>query len=143
MAVFAQYRNRPDRSIGELLRDVTNDLGALFRNEIDLAKAELSEKGRHIGKNVASLAVGGAVCFAGGLALLAAVVNLVGWLIAEIASAELAVWLAPLLVGGALAFVGYGMIGKALTALRSESLSPEQTTQTLQENKEWLKEKIR
>jgi hypothetical protein len=143
MAVFAPYRNRPERSIGELLREVSNDIATLFRQEIDLAKAELSEKGRHVGKNVASLAVGGAVCFAGGLALLAAVVNLVGWLIAEISSAELAVWLAPLLVGVVLAFVGYGMIGKAMKALRTEGLAPEQTTQTLQENKEWLKEKIR
>jgi hypothetical protein len=143
MAVFAPHRSRPDQSIGELLREVSSDAGALLRKEIELAKAELAEKGSHVGKNVASLAVGGAVCFAGGLALLAAVVSLVGWLVAEISSPELAVWLAPLLVGAVLAFVGYGMIGKALTALRSESLAPEQTTQTLQENKEWLKEKIR
>ena len=143
MAVFAPYRSRAEHSIGELLREVSHDLGALLRKEIELAKAELSDKGSRVGKNVASLAVGGAVCFAGGLALLAAVVNLVGWLIAEISSPELAVWLAPLLVGVVLAGVGYGMIGKAMTALRSESLAPEQTTQTLQENKEWLKEKIR
>jgi hypothetical protein len=143
MAVFAPYRSRPERSLGELLREVSTDLGALFRKEIELAKAELSEKGSRVGRNVASLAVGGAVCFVGGLALLAAAVSLVGWLIAEITSPEIAVWLAPLLVGLVLAFVGYGMVTKALAALRDESLAPEQTTQSLQENKEWLKEKIR
>jgi dipeptide/tripeptide permease len=92
---------------------------------------------------VGAIAIGGAVLFAGGLALLAAVVNLVGWVIAEITSPELAVWLAPLLVGLALAFVGYGMVKKAIANLRTVSLAPEQTTQTLQENKEWLKEKIK
>ena len=143
MAVFAQYRQRPERSLGELIREVTTDIAALFRKEVELAKVELSEKAAEAGKNVGSLAVGGAVLFAGALALLAAVVNLVGWVIAEITSPELAVWLAPLLVGLALAFAGYGMVKKALSALRSGSLAPEQTTQSLQENKEWLKEKIR
>jgi hypothetical protein len=143
MAVFARYRNHEERSIGELLREVSSDVGALFRKEIELARVELSEKGSRVGTNLASLAVGGAVCFAGGLALLAAVVSLLGWLIAEITSPELAAWLAPLLVGIALAAAGYGMVSRATTALRNESLAPRQTTQTLQENKEWLKEKIR
>jgi uncharacterized membrane protein YqjE len=143
MAVFAPYRQRPERSFGDLLREVTTEIAALFRKEVELAKVELSEKAADVGKNVGALAVGGAVLFAGALALLAAVVNLVGWVIAEIASPELAVWLAPLLVGLALAFAGYGMVRKAIAALRAVSLAPEQTTQTLQENKEWLKEKIR
>jgi len=142
MAVFAP-RQRTERSFGELLREVTTDIAALFRTEVELAKVELSEKASEAGKQVGSIAVGGAVMFAGALALLAAVVNLVGWVIAEIASAELAVWLAPLLVGLVLAFVGYGMVKKAMAALRTEGLAPEQTTQSLQENKEWLKEKIR
>lgn len=143
MAVFAPHRTRPERSIGELLREVSNDIGELFRKEVDLAKTELAEKASRVGKSVASLAIGGAVCFAGALVLLAAVVNLVAWVIAELASPEVAVGLAPLLVGLVLGGVGYGMVKKALAALRSESLAPEQTTQTLQENKEWLKEKIR
>lgn len=143
MAVFAPSRQRTERSFGELLREVTTDIAAMFRKEVELAKVELSEKASEAGKQVGSIAVGGAVMFAGGLALLAAVVNLVGWVIAEITSAELAVWLAPLLVGLVLAFVGYGMVKKAIAALRTEGLAPEQTTQSLQENKEWLKEKIR
>jgi hypothetical protein len=142
MAVFAA-RTRTERSFGDLLREVTGDMAALFRKEVELAKAELSEKASDVGKNVGSLAVGGAVMFAGALALLAAVVNLVGWVIAEITSPELAVWLAPLLVGLVLAWVGYGMVKKAMAALRTVSLAPEKTTQSLQENKEWLKEKIR
>ena len=54
--------------------------------------------------------------------------------------------LADLAVDGELELTPRGarLLGeKALTALRTESLAPEQTTQSLQENKEWLKEKIR
>ena len=142
MAVFAS-RPRTERSFGDLLREVTSDIAALFRKEVELAKTELSEKASEVGKSVGSLAVGGAVMFAGALALLAAVVNLVGWVLAEITSPELAVWLAPLLVGLVLAWAGYGMVTKAMAALRTVSLAPEKTTQSLQENKEWLKEKIR
>ena len=55
---------------------------------------------------------------------------------------EVAVWLAPLVVGGILAAVGYSLIQKALATLKQESITPQKTTQSLQENKEWLKEKI-
>jgi uncharacterized membrane protein YqjE len=143
MAVFTSQRPRGERSYGELLREITHAFTELVRSEVALAKAEMSEKAARAGRHLASVAIGAGVAFAGGLALLAAVVNLVGWLIARVASAGLAVWLAPLLVGGVLAAVGYGMITKAVKALREESLAPEQTRQTLQENKEWLKEKVR
>ena len=50
----------------------------------------------------------------------------------------------PLLqrVGAVLAGIGYSMIKKAMTTLKQESLTPQKTTQSLQENKEWLKQKI-
>ena len=38
--------------------------------------------------------------------------------------------------------VGYSMIKKALETLKRESLTPEKTTQSLQENKEWLKSRM-
>ena len=141
MAVFASHRPS-ERSFGGLLREVTSDIAALFRAEVALAKAEISEKSNRVGRNLAALAVGAGICFAGALALLAAAINVVAWLIAEVISPALAVWLAPLLVGAVLAAVGYGRIRSAVKELKSESLAPEQTTQTLQENKEWLKEKI-
>jgi hypothetical protein len=45
-------------------------------------------------------------------------------------------------VGIVLAAVGYGLIKKALETLKRESLTPRRTTESLQENKEWLKSKI-
>jgi branched-chain amino acid transport system permease protein len=54
----------------------------------------------------------------------------------------MALVLAPLIVGAILAAVGYSLIKKALATLKQESIAPQKTTQSLQENKEWLKEKI-
>jgi predicted phage tail protein len=142
MPLLAEHRSRQERSVGDLLRELSSDLSGLLRSEVDLAKAELSEKLSELGRNLASLAVGGAVLFAGALALLAAVVGAAGVVLRDATSAETAAWLAPLAVGVVLGIVGYTLVKKALGGLRGDSLAPRQTTQTLQENKEWLKAKI-
>lgn len=134
---------RDDRSLGQLLRSLTQEISTLMRQEVELAKTEVSEKASRAGANIGALAVGGAVAFAGALALLFAVVNGLTTLLVRVVSPEVAVWLAPLLVGVVLAFMGASMIKKALAALREEGITPKRTTQSLQENKEWLQEKIK
>ncbi len=57
-------------------------------------------------------------------------------------SLGVAAWLAPLIVGIVLAAVGYSLVKKALATLKHEGIAPQRTTQSLQENKEWLKQKI-
>lgn len=55
-------RVAPDRSIGELMGDVSRDLSTLLRQEVELAKAELRESGTRAGKGaglLAGAAVGG------------------------------------------------------------------------------------
>jgi putative Mn2+ efflux pump MntP len=131
-----------ERSLGQILRELRDESSELLRKEVSLAKVEMSEKASRVGTNLGSVAVGGAVAFAGALALLAAVVFGLTSLFEKFMSPGVAVWLAPLLVGIVLAFVGYGMIQKALTALKHESLTPTQTTESLKENKEWLKARI-
>jgi xanthine/uracil permease len=134
---------RDDRSLGQLLRSLTQELSTLMRQEVELAKTEVSEKASRAGANLGALALGGAVAFAGALALLFAVVNGLTTLLVRVVSAEVAVWLAPLLVGVVLALIGVSMSKKALAALRQEGITPKRTTQSLQENKEWLQEKIK
>jgi hypothetical protein len=60
-------RVREERSIGELMGDVSRDLSLLLRQEVDLAKAELKESSTRIGKGSGLLAGAGV---AGFLALL-------------------------------------------------------------------------
>ena len=130
-----------ERSIGQLLKELRDETTSLLRQEVDLAKTEMSEKASRFGSNLGSLAMGGAVLFLGTLALLAAVIYGLTSLLDQFMSVGVAIWLAPLLVGLVLAGIGYSLTKKALDTLRQESLAPRKTTQSLQENKEWLKSK--
>lgn len=131
-----------ERSIGQLLKELRDETTTLLRQEVDLAKTEMSEKASRFGTNVGALAMGGAVLFLGALALLAAVIYGLTSLLDQFMSVGVAIWLAPLLVGLVLAGIGYSLTKKALDTLRQESLTPQKTTQSLQENKEWLKSKM-
>lgn len=133
---------REERSIGQLLKELRDETTTLLRQEVDLAKTEMGEKASRVGTNLGSLALGGAVAFLGALALLAAVVYGLTSLLDQFMSLGVAVWLAPLIVGVILAAVGYSLVKKALETLKQESLAPRRTTETLQENKEWLKSKM-
>jgi hypothetical protein len=141
MAVVNE-RNKDDRSIGQLLKELTHESSTLLKQEVDLAKTEMSEKASRVGANLGEVAVGGAVALLGAIALVMAAIYGLGAILNNFLSPETASWLAPLIVGGILAAVGYSMIKKALETLKRESLTPEKTTQSLQENKEWLKQKI-
>ncbi|HEX5718202.1 MAG TPA: phage holin family protein [Thermoanaerobaculia bacterium] len=134
---------RDDRSLGQILRDLRDETSQLLRQEVDLAKTEMSEKMSRLGTNLGSVATGGGVLFAGALVLVAALTLGLIALFSQFMDRDVAMWLAPLLVGGVLAFVGYGMVKKALQALKQEGIAPQRTTQSLKENKEWLTAKMK
>jgi hypothetical protein len=133
---------KADQSLGALIRELTREVALLFHQEVELAKTELSEKAALVGHSVAVIAFGGAIALLGGLALLLAVIAGLGALLDTFLPTGVAVWLSPLLLGAALTFYGYSRIQAALATLRNEGLAPKQTTQTLQENTQWLKAKI-
>ncbi len=126
---------KEERSLGELFRDLTQDLGLLVRQEVGLATTELSQKATRAGREVAMLAVGGLVVYAGLLAILAAV-------IIGLAAAGLTWWLAALLVGIVVAVVGGVLVRRALDGLKRLDLTPRQTVETLKEDTQWAKEQI-
>src|SRR3954454_3925228 len=140
MAVAAEQKE--ERSIGQLLKELTQESSTLLKQEVDIAKTEMSEKASRVGENLGAVAVGGAVALLGAIGLLLFAINALASLLSKFMSPGIAVWLAPLIVGGILAAVGYSMIKKALETLKRESITPKRTTQSLQENKEWLKQKI-
>lgn len=142
MAVRDEHTVRDDRSIGQLLKELTHESSTLLKQEVDLAKTEMSEKASRVGTNLGHVAVGGAVAFLGAIALLLFAVYGLTSLMDQFLPLGVAVWLAPLIIGAILAGVGYSMIKKSLETLKQESVAPKKTTQSLQENKAWLKEKI-
>ena len=78
-------------SLGELVKQLAQDSAMLVRQEVALAKTEMSQKAAQVGKDVGFLAAGGALAYAGLLAILAGVIAVLGLVIP--------IWLAALLVG--------------------------------------------
>ena len=127
--------NREDRSVGELFAELSREMAMLVRQEVHLAKTEVSQKASQIGKDIGFLAVGGAVAYAGFLALLAALILVLAILLPG--------WLAALVVGLVVAGVGYFLVQKGLTDLKRIDLAPRQTVQTLKEDVQWAKDQTR
>ncbi len=123
---------RDDRSLGELFSELSQETTTLVRQEMNLAKAEMSQKASRVGKDVGFMAAGGAVAYAGLLAILAGVIALLGLIIP--------LWLSALLVGLVVAGVGYFLVRRGLDALKQEDLAPRETMETLKEDKEWAKD---
>jgi hypothetical protein len=126
---------RDDRSLGELFGDLVRDMGILVRQEVGLATTELTYKVTRAGRELALLAVGGLVAYAGLLAIIAAVVIV-------LAAAGLSWWLAALIVGVVVAIVGAVLVQRGLAALKRMDLAPHQTLQTLKEDTQWAKEQM-
>jgi len=70
--------NRPmeNRPLGDLFGDLAADMSNLVRQEVALAKLEVTQKAKYLGRNVGYLVVGGAVAYAGMLAVIAAIIML-------------------------------------------------------------------
>lgn len=129
----AQVPNQ--RSLGDLFGDLSQKASLLARQEIQLAKVEMKQKATEATTEVATIAVGGFLANATLLALVAA-------LIAGL-SQFMAVWLAALIVGVAVAVIAGLLIWKGVNALKEMNMVPEQTVTTLQEDKEWLTQQLK
>ena len=128
-------QGRDDRSLGELFAELAQETTTLVRHEVNLAKVEMTEKASRAGKHVGFLAAGGAVAYAGLLAIIAGVVFLL--------NAVMPLWLAALLVGLVVAVVGYLLVRRGLDALKREDFAPRQTMETLKEDQQWAKDQTR
>jgi H+/Cl- antiporter ClcA len=124
-----------DRSVGELIFDVSERVTILVREEIELAKTEITEK-------LATLGRGAGIAAAAGVFVVAALIMLmfaVAWLINDLLGVETAVWAgfaieALLLV--ILAAIA-GLVAKKLFG-EVESPTPDMAIEELKETKETL-----
>ncbi len=130
-------------SVGDLLKELTDESRTLVRQEVELVKVEMSEKIDHLTSQATSMAVGGAIAFAGLIVLLFAISEGMTALFAQFMSAELAIWLGPLVLAIVLAVIGYSMINSAKEKMRETSLRPEKAAYEARETKNWAKEKAR
>ncbi len=126
--------DRNDRSLGELFGDLSRETSTLVRQEVALARTELTQTATKVGKDIGFLAVGGAIAYAGLLALIAAV-------ILALVALGIPAWLSALIVGAVVAGAGYALVQRGLAALKSEDMAPRQTIDTLKGDIDALKRK--
>ena len=121
-----------ERPIGELVKELAGQTSTLVRQEIQLAQAEVTAKGKLAGRGAGMLA-GAAV--AGLLALIA----LTAVLIAALDTA-MPLWLAALIVTVLWAAIGAVLAARGRKELQKAAPPvPEQTVETVKEDIQWAK----
>jgi tetrahydromethanopterin S-methyltransferase subunit G len=126
--------DRPDTetpSIGELIGEISDDLSRLFRQEVELAKAELRQEAGKAGRAAGMLGGASIAAFLTLLLLSLAVVYGLGNVM------DLG-W-AALIVAVVWAIVGAVLYSAGRRRLRTVSPVPRQTAATLKEDAQWLK----
>ena len=116
-----EVRRLEERPLGELFSDLVQETTTLVRNEVALAKVEITQKATKIGSNIGALVIGGAIGYAALLAFCAAVILLL--------DRVMPAWAAALIVGGIVACVAWIMISKAIATLRNVDLTPQETVE--------------
>jgi uncharacterized membrane protein YqjE len=131
-----QRSEQGDRSVGELVKDLSEQTSALVRKELELARAEMTQKGKAAGIGAGMF---GAAALFGALALGALTATLI------LALAEtMAAWLAALIVTAA-----YGAVAGVLALTGKKKVReatppvPEQTKESVREDVERTKERAK
>src|SRR5512132_4558799 len=121
-----------DRPLGEVAKNLTSDVSLLVRQEIELAKAEMAQKGRTAAPGLGMFGGAGVVALCAAGALTAFLILVLSLFLPE--------WAAALIVGAALAAVAYVLVrqGKERVADAGTPV-PEQTIETVKEDVEWAK----
>lgn len=126
----------PDnRSLGELLRDLASDVTNLIRQELNLARTEAQEKLNQTMMAAISLVAGALLGFAALIVLLFALVD-------GLTEVGLPGWLAAIIVGGAVAIVGFILVKKGQNDLSATRLAPERTAANVRRDINLVKEQV-
>lgn len=123
-----------ERTFGQLMGQLSEDMALLVRQEMQLAKTEINQKISRATRDVVSLATGGLVTWAGALALVAGIILV----LTEVAG--LPAWLAALAVGATLGITGFVMVRNGVRGLKRIDPTPERTVRTIKDDIQWAKE---
>lgn len=121
-----------DRSLGELFSDLSQQTAELIRQEMRLAKAELSEKAAGAGKH--AMMIGAGLAFG-----LAAVVTVAAALALLLVDAGLEPWVSAAITAAAMGATAFVLAQSGLSALRRNTIVPVATMHSLKETTQWLK----
>ena len=131
----AGHRTDAEPSIGELLSDVASDIGALVRDELELARLEMTAEAKKAGRAAGML---GATALLGHLALLL-LAFAAAWGLDEVMPAGCAF----LIVGVVVGLVAGVLYQQGRARLRTLHPRPEQTIETIKEDLQWAGQQTR
>ncbi|MCG3163667.1 MAG: hypothetical protein JMDDDDMK_05108 [Acidobacteria bacterium] len=119
-------------SLGELIGELASQSASLVRDEVSLARQELQQKLKTVQSASLAVGIGAFLGLIAALAICAAII---------IALAEyVGPWQSALIVGVILGIAAGVILLIGISRFKRTNLRPEQTIETLEENKEWLKE---
>jgi hypothetical protein len=135
---MAVETNDGARGLGSLLRDLAEGSASLVRDEVALARLEASEVAAGLARGVASMALGGVLALLGTLSFFAGLILLVGdqWLPRDL------YWVAALIVVVLTGGLAAALARKGMNLLEPSALAPDETVETLKEDKEWVKRQL-
>ena len=122
-----------NRSVGELLRDLANDVTALIRQELALARTEAQDK---LHQTIAAVVA----MIAGALIAFAALIVLLDALVYGLTEAGMPRWVAALIVGVVVAIIGFVLVRKGQNDLSATRLAPERTAANVRKDINLVKE---
>ena len=129
--------NSPNnRSIPELFSEAVGQLAKLVGNEFELARAELAEKARQVGRGAAMIGVGAVF-------LMPALVLLLFAVSAALIRGGFSEPVAYLLTGVGAALVSVALIATGMSRLSGDALKPAVTLDQVQRDKVAAKEMVR
>jgi uncharacterized membrane protein YqjE len=125
-----------ERSIGELLKQLSEETTRLVHQELELAKAELTQKGKQAGAGAGLFGAAGAI------GLLAAAALTTCFILAL--DAVMPAWLAALLVAVVYGVIALVVVKQGQAKMKAAGpLVPEQTIETVKEDVAWAKTQMR
>lgn len=132
-----------ERGVADLVKELRDETAVLIQQELALARTETGEKVAKMARNAAFVAAGALIAYAGFIFLLLACSDgLVAAFTEWGMDPEIAIWVAPLVIGAIVLIAGYAFLQKGISTLRSESVVPEKTVASLKEDKEWVKHRL-
>ena len=125
-----------DRSIGELLKQLSEQTTRLVHQELELAKAELTQKGKQAGMGAGLFGAAGAIGLLGAAALTTCFILAL--------DAVMPAWLAALLVAVVYGIIAFVLVRQGQAKLKAAGPPvPEQTIETVKEDVAWAKTQMR
>src|SRR5687767_3162470 len=123
-------------SIGGLLRGILMDLRTLIREEIALARVEISQQAGRARTAAMSFGMAAAALAFGGTFLLIAIATGIAELL------DWPVWAGFLIVAVLLSIVGFIALASGRKQLQAFHAVPVETVETLKENSEWIAKRL-